>query len=151
MAAPGSTICFRPATLDDCQLLAELNAHLIQDEGHRNPMSVAQLAERMRSWLAGDYRAVIFEAGQGPEPPQQPVGYALYRDEPEYIYLRQFFVRSDSRRQGIGRAAIQHLVRNEWPAQKRIRLDVLVGNTAAIAFWRSVGFADYCLTMEREQ
>lgn len=140
---------YRLATLDDCQLLAELNAQLIQDEGHRNPMSVDQLAERMRAWLAGEYCAVIFAAGQGPEAPQQPLGYALFREEPEHVYLRQFFVRRDARRQGIGRAAIEHLVRSVWPAHKRIRLDVLVGNTAAIAFWLSVGFADYCLTMER--
>jgi len=135
---------YRPATLDDCQRLVEFNAQLIKDEGHRNPMTVAELADRMRAWLAGEYRAVIFVAEQG------PVGYALFRDEPEHIYLRQFFVKKESRRQGIGRSAIEHLVRNEWPAQKRIRLDVLVGNAAAIAFWRSVGFADYCLTMERE-
>lgn len=135
---------YRLATPADCRLLAEFNAQLIRDEGHRNPMSVAELAERMRAWLAGEYRAVIFAAEQG------PVGYALFREEPEHIYLRQFFVQHDSRRQGIGRAAIEHLVRNEWPRHKRIRLDVLVGNTAAIAFWHSVGFADYCLTMERE-
>lgn len=134
---------YRPATLDDCRLLAELNAQLIQDEEHRNPMSVDQLAERMRAWLAGEYRAVIFKR------PQETVGYALFRDEPEHVYLRQFFVRREARRQGVGRAAIEHLVRSVWPAHKRIRLDVLVGNTAAIAFWRSVGFADYCLTMER--
>lgn len=136
---------YRVATPDDCQLLAELNAKLIQDEGHRNPMTVAQLAERMRSWLAGEYRAVIFEARQG------PIGYALYRCEPEHVYLRQLFVVRESRRQGIGRAAIEHLVRNEWPKYKRVRIDVLVGNTAAIAFWRSIGFADYCLTMQRER
>ncbi len=141
---------YRPATLDDCQLLAEFNAQLIRDEGHSNPMTVAELAERMRSWLASEYRAVIFAAEQGPEPPQQPVGYALFRDEPKHIYLRQFFVVSDSFLQGIGRAAIDHLVRNEWTSRKRIRLDVLVGNAVAIAFWRSVGFADYCLTMERD-
>ena len=140
---------YRPATLDDCRLLAELNAQLIRDEEHRNPMTVDQLAERMRSWLAGEYRAVLFAAEQGGESPQEPLGYALFRDEPDHVYLRQFFVRREARRQGIGRAAIEHLVRNEWPAHKRIRLDVLVGNTAAIAFWRSVGFSDYCLTMER--
>jgi ribosomal protein S18 acetylase RimI-like enzyme len=140
---------YRLAAPDDCRLLADLNAQLIRDEGHRNPMTVDQLAERMRSWLAGEYRAVLFAAEQGGEPPQEPLGYALFREEPEHVYLRQFFVRREARRQGVGRAAIEHLVRSVWPAHKRIRLDVLVGNTAAIAFWRSVGFADYCLTMER--
>jgi len=125
---------YRPATPDDCQLLADLNVQLIRDEGHRNPMSLTELAERMRSWLASEYRAVIFAAGQGPESLQQPLGYALFRDEPEHIYLRQFFVAREARRQGIGRAAIEHLIQHVWPKHKRIRIDVLVGNTAAIAF-----------------
>lgn len=34
---------FRLATLDDCRLLAELNHQLIQDEGHRNRMTVPAL------------------------------------------------------------------------------------------------------------
>lgn len=140
---------YRLATLDDCQLLAELNAQLIQDEGHRNPMTIAELAERMRSWLTGDYRAILFAAEQGAEATPRPVGYALFREEPEYIYLRQFFIARNLRRQGHGRAAIDHLLKHAWPAGRRIRIDVLVGNMTAIAFWRSVGFADYCLTMER--
>jgi hypothetical protein len=36
-----------------------------------------------------------------------------------------------------------------WAGQ-RLRLDVLTGNAAGIAFWRAVGFQDYCLTLERE-
>ena len=28
------------------------------------------------------------------------------------------------------------------------KVDVLVNNGAAVAFWRSVGYADYCLTLE---
>ncbi len=46
---------FRPATNDDCPLLAELNHQLIRDEGHRNRMTVAELEQRMRGWLAGEY------------------------------------------------------------------------------------------------
>ena len=32
----------------------------------------------------------------------------------------------------------------------RIRLEVLVGNANGIAFWRSIGFQDYCVTMEMD-
>jgi hypothetical protein len=31
------------------------------------------------------------------------------------------------------------------------RGEVLVGNTAGVAFWRAVGFRDYCVTLELEQ
>src|SRR5678815_350483 len=94
---------FRFATLDDCPRLAELNHQLIRDEGHRNPMTVAELEQRIRGWLAGEYRAVLFEdAGE-------VVAYALFREQLEEIYLRQLFVVRHRRSQGIGRRAVEIL------------------------------------------
>jgi len=135
---------FRFARAEDAELLASLNAQLIRDEGHRNPMTVAQLAERMSGWLSGEYKAVIFEGSE------EVIGYALFRREPEYVYLRQLFVRPRFRRQGFGRQAIAWLWRNAWTDATRLRIDVLVGNTAGQAFWRAVGFRDYCITMEMD-
>src|SRR5262249_54311158 len=116
---------------------------LIDDEGHRNPMTVAELETRMAGWLAGEYQAVIFAAPDG-----QALGYALFRRETGHVYLRQFFVFREYRRSGIGRAGFQWLRSNLWRDTPRVRIDVLVGNHRAIAFWRAVGFRDYCLTME---
>jgi GNAT superfamily N-acetyltransferase len=138
------TVHFRNAGAEDAGTLAPLNAHLIRDEGHRNPMSVPQLAERMAIWLRGDYRAVIFESSEA------VVGYALYRPESDHVYLRQFFVVPEYRRRGVGRQALQWLWRNSWAEAPRLRIDVLVGNTVGAAFWRGVGFKDYCITMEME-
>lgn len=50
-----------------------MNKRLIEDEGSRNPMSVAQLAERMRGWRLGDWEARLFLADE------QVVGYALFQ------------------------------------------------------------------------
>lgn len=136
------TVRFRRAAVDDAAVLAPMNALLIRDEGHRNPMTVAQLRQRMTDWLEGEYQAVIFEAEA------QPLGYALYRFEPEYVYLRQLFVLPEHRRRGIARTALEWLRRNVWGERPRVRIDVLVGNRSGIEFWRSVGFSEYCLTME---
>jgi predicted acetyltransferase len=133
---------FRRATLDDCTLLAELNHQLIRDEGHRNPMTVSELEQRMRGWLASEYAAVIFEKDG------EVVAHALYREQPEEIYLRQLFVTRNRRRQGIGRQAFEILRSKIWPANKMLTVDVLVQNAAAVAFWRAVGYKDYCLTLE---
>lgn len=133
---------FRKATSDDCALLAELNHLLIHDEGHRNRMTVPELEQRMRGWLASEYAAVIFEDGK------DVVAYALYREQPEEIYLRHLFVAHNRRRQGIGRQAFEILRSKVWPANKRFTVDVLVQNTAAVGFWRAVGCKDYCLTLE---
>src|SRR5262245_31044258 len=104
---------FRFATLHDCELLAQLNHQLIQDEGHRNQMAVPELDHRMRSWLSAEYRATIFEAGG------EVVAYALYREQPDDIYLRQLFVVRHRRSQGLGRRAIEILRSQVWPAKKR--------------------------------
>lgn len=133
---------FRLATPDDCPLLAELNHQLIRDEGHRNRMTVPELEQRMKGWLASEYAAVLFEDGA------EVVAYALYREQSEEIYLRQLFVVRDRRRQGIGQKAVEILRSKIWPRDKRLTVDVLVQNTGAIAFWRAVGFQDYCLTLE---
>jgi predicted acetyltransferase len=132
---------YRTASARDTALLAALNHQLIQDEGHRNPMSVRELERRMEGWLGGEYEAVIFESKE------DVVGYALYRRESEFVYIRQFFIVRHSRRRGLGRSAIEWLRANSWKGQ-RLRVEVLVGNETGISFWRSCGFRDYCLTLE---
>ncbi len=135
---------YRFATQEDVPLLAEMNQQLIRDEGHRNKMTLPQLKERMSGWLQGEYTTVIFS--DGPE----AVGYALYRKDAEWIYLRQLFVKAEMRREGIGREAMSWLKKNAWKETKIIRVEVLVGNPEGISFWKAVGFKDYCITMEME-
>jgi GNAT superfamily N-acetyltransferase len=126
----------------DLDLLAEWNHQLIRDEGHRNPMTVPELRERMREWLGGEYQAVIFAVAE------EPVAYALYRESATEVYLRQLFVKRDRRRQGIGRAAAVVLHGQVWPKHKRVTVEVLTSNGPAVSFWRSVGYKDHCLTLE---
>lgn len=77
---------YRFATTGDAALLAALNQQLIRDEGHRNPVDIVQLTVRMSDWLHREYQAMVFERDA------LPIGYALFRREPEHMYLRQLFV-----------------------------------------------------------
>ena len=133
---------FRRATLNDCALLAELNHQLIRDEGHRNRMTVPELEQRMKGWLASEYAAMLFE-NDG-----KVVAYVLYREQPEEIYLRQLFVVRNRRRKGLGKEAVKILLSKIWPKNKRLTVEALLQNEAAVAFWRAVGYKDYCLTLE---
>lgn len=142
MEAARSAISHRLATPDDCSLLVELNRQLIQDEGHRNPMSVPELDQRMKGWLAGEYRAIIFEQGG------EVVAYALFREQADEIYLRQLFVVRHKRRQGIGRRALEILRAEVWPRGKRLTVEALVSNEKAVDFWRAMGYRDYALRLE---
>ena len=128
--------------MDDYPRLAELNHQLIRDEGHRNPMTVLELEQRMRGWISGEYRAMIYEeAGE-------VVAYALFREQADEIYLWQLFVARHRRSQGIGRRAIEHLRSQVWSRTKRLTVEVLVANKRAVNFWRSVGYSDYSLSLE---
>lgn len=133
---------YRFASAKDSDLIAPMNLQLIKDEGHRNAMDIPQLAKRMASWLQGEYQAVLFEENG------IPVGYALFRHEPEFVYLRQLYVVSELRRQGIARNALHWLWANAWSNAPRLRIEVLVGNVSGREFWWSVGFTEYCVTME---
>ncbi len=126
----------------ESSLLAKLNHQLIRDEGHRNTMLVEQLTERMNAWLSENYEAYIFRLES------EPIGYALFRSGIDYVYLRQFFVHSEFRRRGFGRSAFLWLSENVW-GDALVRIDVLCANDIGIEFWRSLGFVDYCITMER--
>jgi predicted acetyltransferase len=132
----------RFASIEDCSMLAELNQQLLEDEGHRTRKSISELKKRMEEWLTGDYKAVIFERGG------KVVGYALYRPDPEQIYLRQHFIVRGLRRRGFGREAVRILRDRVWPKDTRLTVDVLVTNSSALQFWRAAGYRDYCLTLE---
>ena len=135
----------RGATIADAAMLAQMNQQLIEDERHRNPMTLAELETRMRSMLEGDYAATLFEFDG------QIVAYALWTEEPNWVYLRQFFVARGFRRRGVGRQAIRLLVDQVWPASTRVRVNVLIWNQPALDFWRAVGFADYLITLEMDR
>ena len=110
-------LLIRPADEADLPLLAQMNKRLIEDEGSRNPMSLDQLAERMRGWLLGDWEVKLFATDAG------VVGYAVYqarRDEyfPDQtiVYLRQFYIEREMRGQGLGTAAFRALGGRAFPA-----------------------------------
>lgn len=133
---------WRAATLDDAQVLGRMNLRLVRDEKHRNPMTVTQLVRRMRDFLSGDYNAVIFEDDT------EVLGYALFHPQEDFLYLRQFFIERHRRREGNGRAAMQLLMDHVFPAEQRLVVTVLATNPDALDFWRAVGFADYCTSLE---
>ncbi len=132
--------------LKDVPLLACLNRQLVEDEGHRNRLQTdAWLEKRMRVFLTGEYRAVLFELDG------KTVAYVLYTDRTEHadtIYLRQIFVDRTCRRKGVGREVMRTLLEEIWPADKRVTVGVLQDNKAAIALYKSVGFRPYSIELE---
>ena len=136
------------ATETDLPTLARMNKCLIEDEGSRNPMSIAELQNRMGGWLRGEWRVELFTEGD------TAVGYAVYqfrRDmyEPDevVVYLRQLYIERDKRSRGLGSRAVKLLAQTRFPAGCRIEVDVLASNPRGARFWAQVGFQPYCTTL----
>ena len=130
------------AELNDVKRLAELNRCLIEDEQHPNPMGMAELVERMKEWLATDYICYIAKQSG------RIVGYCLYRDDGGYYYMRQLYVDRTHRRKGIATQLLDWLYENVW-TDKKVRLDVLVHNADAVAFYKRYGFRIGVYRMEK--
>lgn len=136
----------RHAAPADLDLLARWNRTLQEDEGH-DPMSLQAITDRLRRWLSDNYQAVCFEVDG------QPIGYALYRPtdpdtEGPGIFLRQFFIDRNHRRQGLGTAAYG-LFEQHITGDQIVALEVLASNPAGHQFWQSLGFRDYSTTYLR--
>jgi GNAT superfamily N-acetyltransferase len=142
VAATFDSVVLRQPRADDLLRLGEWNAALIRDEAHDNPMTIAELAERLRNWLAGEYHARIFVCDGA------DTGYALYRNLPDWVHLRHFYITPERRRRGIGAAALRALVEFEFPVAKRVVVEAMASNDAALAFWRASGFVDRYIGLE---
>ena len=132
---------FQKAELTDSKILGVMNKRLIEDEGHSNPMNTDELTERMRNFISKEYTAYLIVKED------EIAGYCLFRDDREYIYIRQLFVERDKRNIGLGKSCIQWLKSNLW-IDRKIRMDVLSKNKNGIEFWKKIGFQDYAITME---
>jgi ribosomal protein S18 acetylase RimI-like enzyme len=143
-------ISVRRATANDVPLLATCNRHLIEDEGSRNPMTVAELEERLQAWMSGAWEVVVFQDGN------PVVGYAVFQVRPDEfepaipsVYVRQLFIVRERRRCGLGRRAFEEMVKSVFPMEARISLEVLSSNPTGRRFWESLRFTTYCSTLVR--
>jgi GNAT superfamily N-acetyltransferase len=134
----------RYAVAGDAPFLADINRQLIEDEWGGGGMSLERLEARMLRWIGDDeYRAVLFQEDDA------TVAYALVSLDEDSAFIRHFFVLKEHRGRGVGRRAIDTLFAEVIPAGFRTTLDVLASNHGGHGFWRSQGFADYAVRMER--
>ena len=127
-------------TLKDAALLSQMNKRLIDDEKSTNPMTVEELEERMTGFISTEYSAYFFMQDEN------VVGYALVKDTEKPLYLRQFFIEREYRRQHLGRQAFHLLL--DYLQTDTINIDVLPWNEPGLRFWQSLGFAPACISMQ---
>jgi GNAT superfamily N-acetyltransferase len=84
------------------------------------------------------------------------VGYTIYRlqrqefDNRDTVYIRHYFIERDYRRFGFGSEGLEKLRAEIFPKDVTIYLEVLTHNNRGRAFWQSLGFVEYSVTMRLE-
>lgn len=133
------TLKLKVCTDADLDLLAFLNKQLIEDEQHDNKMNQEQLRERMKGFIHSDYKAYLFENNF------KTIGYALVDHTRNPLYLRQFFICRDVRRQGYGKTVFHELL--EYLNTETVDIEVMAWNERGIGFWRALGFKERSIYM----
>lgn len=133
----------RKCGIEDSETLALLNKQLIDDEKSDNPMSVAELTERMKGFLSKEYSAYFFEAEDS------VLGYALVKTDCKPLYLRQFFIARQYRKQRLGTEAFYALM--DFLGADTIDVEVLSHNEAGNRFWENLGFQEISRYMRKSR
>ncbi len=147
---PAAIFSIRSLEDSDVDQIAQMNKELIEDEGHTNPMNLAELKERLHHFVSRDGWTVdVFTSNL------MIIGYATYRLEANIskindttIHIRQFYIARSQRGKGMGRRAYRLLIESQRQAPKRILIEVLESNPGGKAFWSRIGFTPYAMSME---
>mgnify|MGYP006275022685 FL=1 len=121
-----------------------MNRELLEDEGADTGETIAELETRMTGYLHEGFVAVVFESIT------EPVGYALYRITPQFVYLRHFFIARSYRGNGYGTESFQRLLGEEWGNTASVQVDVHEENKVGKAFWNRLGFEPRFVRLELE-
>lgn len=132
------------AKQDDLTILAMMYKQLRIDAKHTELLSLAELQDKMNGFILADgWIASLFYHED------QVIGYCLWQEKSDAVYIRQFWIMRSQRRQGYGRKYFAKLQKEKWE-NKRLKLEVLYHNKRGESFWHAMGFAPYAITYELE-
>ena len=132
LPAPEAPTVLRAAGFDDVERLAELNLRLLVEERYDRSFTRGELCERMGGFLSSSYDAFFIMAGE------EIAGYALVNRTLDPVYIRQFYVSPEYRRRGLGRSAVEDLLRAYRTTSADV--EVMAWNETGMKFWSSLGF-----------
>ncbi len=127
----------------DTELLAAMNEQLIADEGHRNPMGVAELRARNGRLAGVGIPRSRVRTGRQSSRVHAASSRRAWSYSPAPVLRRAPIPASRHRTRRVPPVSSRGL-----PGASRIVLEVLTANAAARAFWATVGFREYALTLE---
>ncbi len=134
----------KTAQQSDLTILAMMYRQLRTDAKYRSSLSLEKLQAKMNNFISKDgwIASLFYDDGQ-------VIGYCLWQEKSDAVYIRQFWIMRSQRRQGYGRKFFTRLQEEQWD-EKRLKLEVLYPNKRGESFWHAVGFVPYSVTYELE-
>ncbi|MEL6476905.1 MAG: GNAT family N-acetyltransferase [Pseudomonadota bacterium] len=116
------------------EALSEMAPLYVQlDRAHGGKITREQATEKLGLMLQAGHRAVLFRR-QG-----LALGMAIWMDMGDHVFLRNFVIDRDHRREGFGAALFARWRSDLLPAGTKLRLEV--GALHAQKFWERQGFS----------
>ncbi|TVQ54565.1 MAG: GNAT family N-acetyltransferase [Rhodobacteraceae bacterium] len=131
--------------LEESADAARLTPFVLQlwSRGWPDTRGEADARDHVRTLLRAGHRAWLAQDGG------ETVGYAMVRDNGDHLCLRHFVIDAGRRRQGLGRRFAGLLA--ERHGRPAMRLDVMMTDDRARAFWEALGFAPTATNMRRAE
>ncbi|MEM7684738.1 MAG: GNAT family N-acetyltransferase [Pseudomonadota bacterium] len=95
-------------------------------------LTEAEAHQRLTIMQAGPWRVTQARLDE------KTVGFALWTDLIEYIFLRSFAIDRAARTGGLGKQFLAGLRQDIWPAGRQVRIEVADGGPRG--FWEKLGF-----------
>ena len=125
----------RPYDESDLSYLVEMYRQLRIDEQQPDERTDAEICQQFHAFMNTDaYQCFFWANGQ-----DELLGYMLFKESEQGVFLKHLFVLPAYRRQGHARNFLTHFIDGAWFG-KPISLEVLAVNRAAIAFYQSMSF-----------
>ena len=126
----GMTGSLSIAEPENLEMSARLFAGMYSRPGYR--LTEAEALRRLEAMQDGPWQVHELRIDGA------PVGFVLWVDLVEYIFVRSFAIDPKRRRGGMGRAFFELLRKELWPSGRQIRLEVAKGGPWA--FWEKLKF-----------
>ena len=110
--------------------------------------------EEVSGWMGQEDRCALLAENQG-----KAIGFILlealetkpllFLVKKRFVYINEIFVEEEWRHNGVGRALME--AAQKWALRREIpllRLSVLADNKDAVAFYASLGFSPFMMSME---
>ncbi|MEO0819241.1 MAG: GNAT family N-acetyltransferase [Pseudomonadota bacterium] len=130
-------VALLPAGREALPVLVELYNQMLA--AHGDSMAADAICEKLGKGLDAGQRATLFRHAR------RTVGFVVWADLGDHVFIRNFLIDEDLRRQGLGRTLFERFRTECLAPGTPLRLEASADH--ALRFWEAMGFAAWSTGM----